>query len=178
MADEDQPAEDGGTDDSPADELNEGGKRAIDAERRKARDAEKRARTAETKLKDLEDAGKTETQKLRDDLADRDRQIAELPKQVRQQAVRFASEAARQGFLDPEDAFAFLPADLDLDDTDAVKAALEDLAGRKPHLVRQAPAPKATARPTATGGEHLGSTQANESAKERAAAALRAFRST
>lgn len=145
---------------------------------RKERETSKRATELEKRLKELEDADKSETQKLRDAIAERDAQIADLPQQARRQAVRFASEAARQGFLDPEDAFAFLPSDLDLDDSDAVKAALTGLAERKPHLVRKQTQPKVPARPTAGAGEHLGSTAANEDAKERAAAALRAFRST
>lgn len=146
-----------------------------DAKRHRLRNRELEPLAA--KVKELEDAGKTELEKLRSDLAERDAQIAELPVAARRQAVRFASEAARQGFLDPEDAFAFLPSDVDLDDHPAIKKALEGLAERKPHLVRtQPPAPKVPARPKVGGGEHIGSPGGDNAAKERAAAALRALR--
>lgn len=177
MADDDthDPSND---DDQQPDELADAGKRALDAERRKARDADKRAKAAEARLKEIEDAGKTELQRLQDALSERDSQLADLPRTVRAQAVRFASEAARQGFVDPEDAFAFLPDDVDLDDAGSVKAALEGLAERKPHLVRKQQQPKVPARPKSTSGEHIGTTAGDDSAKERAAAALRAYRNT
>lgn len=152
-------------------------KEALRKERKAAQENARTARDLQDRLQALEDADKTETQRLRDQLAEREQQLSSLPGQARQQAVRFASEAARQGFLDPEDAFAFLPPDIDLDDSAAVKSALEDLAGRKPHLVRaKPPAPKVPTRPTASKGDHLGSPAGDTSAKERAAEALRAYR--
>lgn len=175
MADDDTESTE--TPDESAD-LEDAGKRALDAERRRARDADKRAKAAEARLKELEDAGKTELQRLQEALTEREAEIAELPRRARAQAVRFASEAARQGFVDPEDAFAFLPSDVDLDDADSVKAALTELAERKPHLVRKQQQPRVPVRPTATGGEHIGSKAGDDSAKERAAAALRAYRNS
>lgn len=152
-------------------------KEAIRKERADAKAARTEKVDLERRLKELEDADKSETQKLRDALAEKDAALVDLPKQVRQQVVRFASEASRAGFLDPED--ALLNIDVDLSDNDAVKAALADLAERKPHLVRtQKPPPKVPTRPTAGAGEHLGSAAGDANAKERAAAAMRSFSST
>ncbi len=173
MADEDPPS-----DEPPGDDV-ESLKAALakandDAKRHRLRNRELEPLAA--KVKELEDAGKSELEKLRSDLAERDARLAEAPVKARQQAVRFASEAARQGFVDPEDAFAFLPPDTDLDDQAAVKAALEELASRKPHLVRTKPAPKVPARPTSGAGEHIGTPAGDNAAKEAAAAALRSLR--
>lgn len=107
--------------------------------------------TAKGKLKAAEDADKTELQRLQESVAERDQQLAELPSTVRKQAIRFASTASRMGFVDPEDALV-LVGDVDLADDDAVKAALEDLAGRKPHLVRP-DAPRVSTRPQPKGGK-------------------------
>ncbi len=51
--------------DPKPDDLGEGGKAAIDAERKARRDAEKRAKDAETKLKAKEDAELSETERLK-----------------------------------------------------------------------------------------------------------------
>lgn len=176
MADEETPGDPAAT---PTAEDVQRLQEALRKERENSKTATQTAADLEKRLKAIEDADKSELDKLRDQLAERDQLVSTLPKQARQQAVRFASEAARQGFLDPEDAFAFLPDNVDLDDSAAVKAALEGLAERKPHLVRKAPAaPKVPARPTSGKGEHLGSPAADQSAKERAAEALRAYRNT
>ena len=151
-------------DDKPAD-LGDAGKKALDAERAARRDAER-------KLKEYEDRDKTELQKLQDAVAERDAQLADLPKQARSQAIRFASRANAAGFLDPEDALVLL-GDIDLSDDDAVKAALEDLAERKPHLVRQDKKKPAT-RPKPVKGEADGDPGTSGlTGKQRAAAALR-----
>lgn len=52
------------------DDLGDKGKKALSAERKKARDAEKAAADLRTKLKELEDADKSEVQKLRDENAE------------------------------------------------------------------------------------------------------------
>jgi len=162
------------------DQLGDPGRKALDAERKARRDAEKSARELERRLKELEDRDKSDLQLLQETLAEKDAQLAELPKQIRSQVVRFASMASRAGFLDPED--ALLNIDVDLGDPEAVQAALTDLTERKPHLVRQPatpkPADKLPARPTPHGGQLLGTPAGDQDAKERAAAALRMFRNT
>lgn len=169
MAD-DQTPDDSATDDTGDDKpsnLGDAGKKALDAERAARRDAERQ-------LKELQDRDKSELQKLHDDLKERDTQIAALPGQVRQQAIRFASQATRAGFLDPEDALAFI--DVDLADDDAVKKALADLAERKPHLVRSEVKKKLPTRPKPDNGTPDEAATGGLKGKERAAAALRQLR--
>jgi len=139
------------------------------------RKANKEAETLRLKLKEREDADKTELQKLQESVAERDQQLAELPKAIRTQAIRFASTAATMGFLDPEDALVFV-GDVDLGDNDAVKAALEDLAQRKPHLIRTDGTPKVPARPRPKSGDPApGGVREHTSGKGRAAEALRSL---
>lgn len=129
------------------------------------------------KFDEADQASKTELQRLQDAVAERDSQIVNLPTEVRKQAIRFASMATQKGFLDPEDALVFI--DADLADDAAVKAALDELAERKPHLVRKEAAKKLPARPKAKEGE--GGDESPDKGlvgKERAAAALRSFSST
>lgn len=129
------------------------------------------------KLAEREDAEKTELQKLQDALNERDEQLQSLPEKVRGQAIRFASTATQIGFLDPEDALV-LVGDVDLADNDAVKTALEDLAERKPHLVRSdRSSPKVAERPKPKTGERpVGDEGDGLTGKERAALAMRGLR--
>lgn len=130
------------------------------------------------KFDEADAAAKSELQKALDAIAERDTKLAELPTQIRRQVVRFASHATHAGFIDPEDALSFLPADVDLTDDDAVKKALDDLAERKPHLVKP-PTTKVKERPKPKAGEQSETNEVDETkGKERAAAALRQFRST
>lgn len=129
------------------------------------------------KFDEVDAASKTELEKMQAAVAERDQKIADLPKEVRKQAIRFASEATKRGFLDPEDALMFI--DADLSDADAVKTALDELAERKPHLVRPEAKKKVPARPKpAKGGDETDDDLAGTSGKARAAAALRQFRNT
>jgi hypothetical protein len=129
------------------------------------------------KFDEVDAASKTELQKLQDAVAERDAQIASLPNAVRKQAIRFASIATSKGFIDPED--ALMGIDADLADDAAVKAALDDLAERKPHLLREAPKVKPPARPKPKAGDKEADDSTIEGqGKERAAAALRQFSSS
>lgn len=128
-----------------------------------------------TQFDELSEKNKTDLQKLQDDLAARDAQLADLPKQARTQAIRFASQATAAGFLDPEDALLNL-ADVDLADSDAVKTALAELAERKPHLIRQDNKKKPPTRPKPAKGEADDDATGGLTGKERAAAALRQMR--
>lgn len=131
-------------------------------------------RAKASKFDEVDAASKSELQKAQDTIAERDRQLADLPKVARQQAIRFASLATQRGFLDPEDALVFI--DADLGDEDAVKAALEDLATRKPHLVRQEAGKPPRTRPKPKAGDVGEDETPSGSGKERAAAALRQFK--
>lgn len=131
------------------------------------------------KFDEVQTASQTELERLQTAIADKDKALNELPGTVRKQAIRFASLASQKGFLDPEDALVFV-GDVDLDDEAAVKAALDSLAERKPHLVTQEKAKrKVGERPKPKAGEPAdGSDDGDLKGKERAAAALRGFRST
>lgn len=129
------------------------------------------------KFDELDAATKSELQKAQDAITERDAKLADLPKQVRSQVLRFASAASRKGFLDPEDALVFI--DADLADDKAVDAALDALAERKPHLVRPAEkTKKLPTRPKPEGANDEGAGDDSPKGKERAAAALRQFRNT
>lgn len=178
MPEETPPGEDTYTPPATQDDLNRIVEQRLARERGKYADYDDlKAKAA--KFDEADQASKSEMQKLQDAVAERDKTIADLPTAVRKQAISFASAATKAGFLDPEDALVFI--DADLADADAVKAALEDLAERKPHLVRVEKTPKKLAtRPKAkTGDDGKGSDETEDlTGKERAAAALRSFSST
>lgn len=116
--------------------------------RTKVRDLEPLAR----KAKELEDAQKSEAQRLAEQLA-----AAQESVQVfRQRAVRAEVRAlAAAEFADPDDAHAFLDLDAFVGDdgeidTDRIRKGLADLLKRKPHLARDA-GPRAP-RPDRTQG--------------------------
>lgn len=150
---------------------------------RLAREREKYADYTELKAKadkfdQVEASNKSELQKLQDAVNERDAKLTNLPNEVRGQVLKFARTAQQMGFLDPEDALVFMGS-VDLGDDDAVKAALDDLAERKPHLVRPPKKPPVTDRPKApkgtSGTEDTGD---QPTGKARAAAALRQMRDT
>lgn len=132
--------------------------------------ANKEAEAARLKVKEMEDRDKSELQRAQDAVAEKEAALADLPKQIRTQVLRFASSATQKGFLDPEDALAFMDDDVDLADHKAVEAALDDLAQRKPHLVRTQKVPT---RPKGPKGTDAGDPDDGLKGKERAAAALR-----
>ncbi len=127
----------------------------------------------------LEQQSKTDLQKAQDLLAAKEAELKDLPAKARREAISFASASAAKGFLDPEDALAFLPSDIDLSDKDAVEAALTALAERKPHLLKQGETlkPKPKGRPKAKDGEEAEDQELEgSSGKERAAKALAQMR--
>jgi hypothetical protein len=87
------------------------------------------------KVEEFENANKSEMEKLQDSLKQKDEALRDLPSTIRRQTLKFVSAAAQKGFIDAEDAFLHV-GDVDLDDDKAVASALEDLAKRKPHLIR------------------------------------------
>jgi hypothetical protein len=175
MSDDTTTTDAAGTDaagsEGPEDFKSEESKQRVLADLKREREQRKEL---QARLAEFEDRDKTELQKLQDELAERDARLADLPKQARSQAIRFASQATAAGFLDPEDALLNL-ADVDLSDGEAVKAALEDLAERKPHLVRQ-DRKKPPTRPKPAKGEPSDDPTGGLTGKERAAAALRQMR--
>jgi hypothetical protein len=53
------------------------------------------------RLNELEAANRSELEKAQAAIAERDAKLADLPKQVRGQILRFASTASAKGFIDP-----------------------------------------------------------------------------
>jgi hypothetical protein len=87
----DQPNEGEENTDVKSEELGDGGKKALDAERKARRDAEKAAKALQARLQELEDADKSEVEKLRG-------QVETLSKQAeaaQAKADRFEVAAAK-----------------------------------------------------------------------------------
>jgi hypothetical protein len=127
------------TDTSTGGQLGEGGKKALEAERQKAREAEKRARDLEKRVKAFEDASKSDLEKAtgRADAAEQ-RAQALIDRTVRAE-IRAAAAAT---FADPSDAAAFLDTaayvgDDGEIDSGKIQADLADLLKRKPHLGKE-----------------------------------------
>lgn len=106
--------------------------------RTKAKELEPLAR----KAKELEDAQKSEQERLAEQLSAAEQRIQTF----RQRAVRSEVRAlAAAEFADPDDAHAFLHLDEFVDDdgdidTDGIRKELAELLKRKPHLARPAEA--------------------------------------
>ncbi|MER5584113.1 hypothetical protein ABT090_21075 [Streptomyces asoensis] len=92
------------------------------------------------KAQELEDAQKSEQERLTEQLT----AVQERAKAAQARAVRSEVRAlAAAGFADPDDAHAFLDLDAFVDadgeiDTDGIRASLDELLKRKPHLARPA----------------------------------------
>lgn len=120
----------------PTQELGDGGKKALEAERKARRDAEKRLAVLEAKNKERDEAELTETEKLRKELeqvkATADKREAEYrSERVRTSTVR---AAAKLGYADPDDAFRLIDSDSVEDDGSNVDKLLGDLLKSKPYL--------------------------------------------
>lgn len=120
----------------PTQELGDGGKKALEAERKARRDAEKRLAVLEAKNKERDEAELTETEKLRKELeqvkATADKREADYRNErVRTSTVR---TAAKLGYADPDDAFRLIDSDSIEDDGSNVDKLLADLLKAKPYL--------------------------------------------
>lgn len=78
-----------------SEELGDKGKKALAAERRRATLAEKALKDAQAKLKDIEDADKSETDKLREETATAKRDLEEANRKVLRAEVGAAKELPR-----------------------------------------------------------------------------------
>jgi len=134
--------------------LNEGGKKALLAEREAAKAARRDRDAALAKVQEFERAKLTEQERLTADLTAAQDRI----KAVQQRAVRSEVKAlAAAEFADPEDAHAFLALDSyvgeDGDvDTDAIQRDLKELLKRKPHLAKPVDTSPRSPRPDHTQG--------------------------
>jgi hypothetical protein len=125
-------------------ELGEAGKRALDAERRRAKQAEKELKEVSSRLASFEEASKSEHEKALD----------AARKEARAEAIREASErvaasevraVAATALADPEDATRFLTvSDFVTDegevDRKAITSAIDRLIKDKPYLAKTAKA--------------------------------------
>jgi hypothetical protein len=125
------------------DELGDAGKRALDAERVRAKEAEKRARAAEQRAKALEDASLSETEKLKRE-AEEGRSLAERATGKLRRA-NLISALADEGFSGAKArAAAKLVEGVEYDDDDEptnLKQALKSAEREYGDLVKPAPAP-------------------------------------
>lgn len=126
----------------PAD-LGDGGKTALASERAARKEADRRATAAEKKVKEHEDANKSELEKA-STRADAAEQRAQA---LVERTVKAEIKAAAGDFADPSDAAAFL----DLStytgedgeiDGEKIKTDLAELLKRKPHLAKGRSGPK------------------------------------
>jgi hypothetical protein len=125
--------DDDDTDDAPPDDLGDAGKRALDRMALRLKTERTRRLAAEAKAREL----------AQTDDADRMRADAEAAARAKYNARVLAAEVKAAGagrFADPADALAFLDlSQFEVDDDgavdgDEIRAALDDLLARKPHL--------------------------------------------
>lgn len=97
------------------------------------------------KLKDLQDKDKPADQKLQEEAAEAKQLVEKLQDETKQMRIQLAFLKSNEvQWHDPEDALAFIDfTGIQIDDdgnvdNKALKAALKDLAKRKPHLVKTA----------------------------------------
>lgn len=121
------------------------------------------------KLDELEDAQKSELEKLQERLAQEQKAREQLAAQHKEALVRMTVErlAAAQGFLDPSDAYRMLDVQsLSVNDAGEVEGAaeaLKQLAEQKPYLLR--PQGQIGATNPARGGGQTGETDAERRAR-------------
>jgi hypothetical protein len=147
-----QPTEDKGRETpDPEPEIPPALRAVLNKERRAAREAEKRAKAAESKLSKIEATNMTEHERAVK--AAREAGLSDGVKTGNSRLLRAEVIASAAGkFVDPDEAFVLLKDRGVIDelvvsdegdvDTDAIKAALDDLIKAKPHLgVRRGPTP-------------------------------------
>ena len=140
-------ADDGADHDSDESTLPEGVRRTLANLRQFERESKRLQReltAANAKLKERDDADKSESEKLREERDALKAERAEWQRQRRDLNLRHETEnAARDaGFADPADVYRFLDvASVDFDDDDrpaGIKDAVKELAKAKPYLLAKA----------------------------------------
>lgn len=114
-------------------------------EARRLRERLKALEPLAAKAKELEDAQKTEAERLQGQLAEREKELGALRARAVKSEVRALAASSFADATDPEahlNLNSYLTDDGDID-ADAIKADLADLLARKPHLGK----PKPTAEP-------------------------------
>ena len=121
---------------------------ALKKERKARQETERELRDLRARFKKIEDAEKSETERLRSELDDlkseREQDQKQATAEREQRSKRDVVRRAASEFADPEDAIAHLSLRDELaeieDEADA-KRALKQLAKDKPYLLKQQPAP-------------------------------------
>ncbi|MFH9977938.1 hypothetical protein ACH4ND_01495 [Streptomyces sp. NPDC017179] len=136
-----QPPASGNADDPP---LGPAGEKALAEWKKRAKEAEDKAKDQAARLKEYEDRDKTEAERQADAL----KAATERAEQATRLAVSSKVEALAAGrFQDPLDAVdalkggSYVTGDGAVDG-DAIKAALDDLLTRKPHWAASEPGPR------------------------------------
>jgi hypothetical protein len=155
-------AESTGTESSKTDadvNLGDAGKKALEAERNARKEADKRAKAAESELEKLRSANKTDAEKAVD--AARKEGAAEALKTANTRLINaeLRAVAVEAKMRDPRDAGAQLRAELDKVevgadgevDTDAIKALVTDLKKNKPYLFEDGTTTTSSARDAGIG---------------------------
>ncbi len=140
------------------DDLGDAGKRALDAERSKARAAEKRARDLEAELTKVREGSMSEQEKAVEQARREAKAEASKGFNVRLVQAEVRATAASK-LTDPEDAIRFLDLDefaVDDDgkvDKKAITKALDELLKAKPYLAASATRPTGDADQGARGSQ-------------------------
>lgn len=121
-------------------QLGDAGKKALQAERKAAREAEKRAAAAEARVKEFEDAQKTESEKTTE-RATKAEETAATATARAEKAERALAVYLNAGDADPARLlknvdFLDAIADLEADDTDGIKKAITAAVKESPWLKR------------------------------------------
>ena len=102
-------------------------------------EARKAVEDLTTRVKGFEDANKSELQKLADDKARLEQELAARDRDVteREVKVKVTSAAAKLNIVDPDAAYLLLDlASIDAEDSQGVTKALKALVKEKPYLIR------------------------------------------
>lgn len=158
-----------GTEEEPFDA--DRAKRAINkknAENKSLRDRLKELEPLARKAKELEDAQKSEQERLAEQLTAQQEKAA---KAIRTAVASKVEALAAQQFADPEDAAGALDLTAYVDDdgvidTDAIKADLADLLKRKPHWAKAPDGPRSPRPDRTQGSSGNGNRTPNSPAEE------------
>jgi hypothetical protein len=157
MAEDTTTEETSATEETQPEELGEGGKKALDAERKARAEAEKRVKEFEARFKEIEDRDKSEIQKAAEKTAELERLNSETASEVVRLRVAIRYQIAEE--------------DIDLlgnGTEEQIEARAKRVADLRGNGKKTTPEPKRLKSGAASGGE--------EDGRGRAAAALRQLR--
>lgn len=130
---------------------------ALRAEIKGLKGSTKELDAAKAKLKEIEDAGRSETEKLAARATEASEKLTAAEQRVQDLAIRLSVErtARKLNFIDEDDAFRLIDrkaVEIEDGEPQNVEALLKDLAKSKPHLIKsENGSGAATKQPPATG---------------------------